>query len=929
MITKYIYRIFCILTFGMLLSLWILQNNEHVQQRACQELVKLLEETFNIRIEKEYSRVNFFTCSVLIRKGHITSQEKKDFWWEYDECKVSFSPLVFVLQKKLGLHITLYNVRAQSSYQNGQSDLIDHMHEVLAPAPFFIDIEPHVITVNNFELDLNTAQGRLHTALQGCLKIVQAPLLKSQSIEWSGSLNLCDGSVLLDGTTIADNLTGSIKLSQKKQSPYLYATAQTMFALPTCACNEKFYLLANLKDGIHTFIFKNRRQQSLTLSHDATNKQLHATGKIPLRYIAGLSSALSKNNQTQKTLPLDGLCKINTIISTSDDAITSSGNITFSDLTLDGQAYQPINITLDSHPYIHDLTQSNTHEKAATTNLHAHITWDNNQNLAHIHCTNHTTIRPFSCNAGKMNNELSINPLDLFLHTTYDTNGHIQGEYKVSLSNNVTQKTYPFSGSLNADPQTFTINGATASGTYTVTGKRKPTPALTSVIYKKNNEKLVNLHNKPGNILQGLISYRFLRTFLNYNTKRFLRGKNSQFMVSVDQNNLAHLHGNFELAQGTLYIPENRNLIEGCSCSFDLAPYEKKLAINNGVLRFCKGTVTCPHATFNLDRAHELDIIHAPLQIDDLFINVKKDLYAIIYGNLLLNKLPESFPHLSGYVIVKKALLKENFFSANTKTDNPLDLNKLGINTVGFDIKVTNEKPIKTTTSTLDGYANINLHAHYTPHKDLVNVPKLSGSVELEKGFLKFLHNKLYIEHGKIQFLANQINDPLIDLSARNRINRYLIHLHVTGSLQNQTILLESTPELSEEQILSLLVAGSENATLQTNLPTMLLQNLDSLLLHTTDIQPKAKTLFEKVTKPLKYVQISPDLANKAGPKGLKGSISVTLNDQIRAQVEKNLNLQEDFSAQLEYLLTDDLHLKVVKDQRGEIGSELELRLKF
>ena len=49
----------------------------------------------------------------------------------------------------------------------------------------------------------------------------------------------------------------------------------------------------------------------------------------------------------------------------------------------------------------------------------------------------------------------------------------------------------------------------------------------------------------------------------------------------------------------------------------------------------------------------------------------------------------------------------------------------------------------------------------------------------------------------------------------------------------------------------------------------------------------------------------------------------------MHAQIQKNFNLQEDFAFQLEYFLTDDINLKMVKDQSGDIGSEVEVRLKF
>jgi hypothetical protein len=155
-----------------------------------------------------------------------------------------------------------------------------------------------------------------------------------------------------------------------------------------------------------------------------------------------------------------------------------------------------------------------------------------------------------------------------------------------------------------------------------------------------------------------------------------------------------------------------------------------------------------------------------------------------------------------------------------------------------------------------------------------------------------------------------------------------MITLQATGSLQKPTMLLESTPDLTEEQIIGLLLTGSEQATLQADLPTMLLQNLD-LVLFENKKKSKNAALFDKITKTFKYVQITPNLTDQPGRSKLKGSISVNLTDQLHARINKDLDLQKDFSAQLEYLLADDINLKVIRNQRGELGSEIELRLKL
>ena len=60
----------------------------------------------------------------------------------------------------------------------------------------------------------------------------------------------------------------------------------------------------------------------------------------------------------------------------------------------------------------------------------------------------------------------------------------------------------------------------------------------------------------------------------------------------------------------------------------------------------------------------------------------------------------------------------------------------------------------------------------------------------------------------------------------------------------------------------------------------------------------------------------------------LKGSFTVNVTDQLRAKIDKDLDLQKNFSAQIEYLLSDNINLKLVQEQRGERGIEVEFRVK-
>jgi hypothetical protein len=408
-------------------------------------------------------------------------------------------------------------------------------------------------------------------------------------------------------------------------------------------------------------------------------------------------------------------------------------------------------------------------------------------------------------------------------------------------------------------------------------------------------------------------------------------GNQAEFFITLDQRNFTHVTGSVALQGGKIYVPESRNLIEHIASSFEFNFADKFFALNGAHIDFCKGRIECNKASVLLDDTYGIKMVHAPLVIDNLFVNWKRDFYGFIYGNLLVNKQPDRDLNISGTVVLKKSLLKDNIFSQGADFLSSSSLGSLiPINQrLKVDVHVLSEQPIRARTENLETYARVDMRVRYAQGQSIAQVPQLTGTINLEKGYLKFLRNQLNIEYGRIQFITNQFNDPMIDLIARNRINKYVVTLQATGSLQKPQIILESTPELTEEQIIGLLLAGSENATLQTDLFAMLQLNLQDIVLGGKNKSSKATTFLKTLARPFKYVQITPDFTDQSGRGGIRGTVSVNINDQVRAQVQKNFNLQEEFSAQVEYFLADDVSVKAVKDQFGEMGAEVEVRLKL
>ena len=360
---------------------------------------------------------------------------------------------------------------------------------------------------------------------------------------------------------------------------------------------------------------------------------------------------------------------------------------------------------------------------------------------------------------------------------------------------------------------------------------------------------------------------------------------------------------------------------------------QKKLTITKFNLNCLKGNVISPQIQYFWSNEPGEEYIHAPVSFDDLLINWKKDFYSFISGKACYEKQPGKNPQFISEVLLQRSLLKENIFSSGAQDaflastfvpcvsgKEPLEVN----------LKVKSKEPVAAKTSFMQTRASLDLSVKSYYANGVIQTPEIVGTINLDGGFLQFLRHQLIITQGKINFMPHRMSDPLIDFVAKNRIKKYIVTLTATGSLQKPHILLESVPELSEEQILALLLAGSERASLQTDLPAILMQNLNTLLFQTKDHANKTNNFFRKISKPLQYVQITPRFADQSGKGGgIQGTVAIDITPQLHAQIQKNFSFQEDLSFQVEYFLTDDLNVKATRESCGDVKAEAEIRLKF
>lgn len=920
---------------GLILSLWMLQTSTTVKTFVGTKLIAFLESEWDARITYDKVKVNFFSLSMLFKQGVIRPAHHRHYEWRFDDCSVHVSIFDLLFHRKVALHLIFNGIKATTLYHNKGSDLLDHLEKIFATNASSFEISPQVITINGIDLDVAIHHSAVPTFttcavhMPGRLRFCKNDHVAGVGVvAWHGTVTPGGATITCNERVIAHHEEGTFECYKNIHNNLWHVQAMLKGICPPLDPVGACTLQAHWENdkGLLSLV-RDTQDLSLTLTGDASS-QMSLKGTFGLAYIQHIYEWLTQDTQSpdvaKKSLTGTGAVDL---CGNFDKTPSVQGSLAVSDINIAGVACNRITFN-DIHADLGHLQADVTLEPLDHMALRGDIVWHRAKNYGTLSLTN---TQPLNLSRIGPSWMPAFDADACSLKLSCDAQGNMQGWYSAQFNDAVHNKNTMYRGVLKLQDKCLTIKGNVAKGQFVTSAVITPHFLCKELSYRRGVHELVHLasNDKKPFIIQGFIRWPLLRSLLSKPLRRRLVNNNCVFDVSIDQQNFEIIKGTLGLRKGRFFIPGYYNLVQEASLSFAFDRKNKKLIFQPAELIMTKGLISCQRATLAFDDKWVLRVVHIPLMFENVLVNWGRDFYGIVYGNLLCSKINAAPPLISGSLVLKRSLLKDTFFSDREAGNlyGPLGAGVSGGFPLGLNIRVMTEKPIQARTPTIETKASLDMKVRSDPAQGLYAPPSVIGRINLDSGVIKFFRNTLNIEHGKIQFIAGRPNDPLIDLVAKNRIGKYLITLQMTGSQQKPTLLLESSPDLAEEQIIGLLLAGSENATLQSDLPAMVLQNIDAFLLNGVK-SPKIRWL-DKIRKTFKYVQIMPNLNDANSQSKLKGSISVDLGDQLHARLQKNLDLQKDFSAQLEYMLSDEINFKLVRDQGGDMGSEVEMRLKL
>lgn len=380
------------------------------------------------------------------------------------------------------------------------------------------------------------------------------------------------------------------------------------------------------------------------------------------------------------------------------------------------------------------------------------------------------------------------------------------------------------------------------------------------------------------------------------------------------------VQGNVTFNDGFMRLPQMYNFVEHFRADFFVDSVHKTGSFKNVEIGFKNGSIQSLCARGGYDPAAKEWWVYLPFTFADCLINGKKDWYVWSSGALVAEKMPGNVPSLRGFVAADRSHIKEHIFQQEpqvemgSRTTSPSFFSDTVI-----DVSFLTKVPIAVKTVQLESQALAGLTC-----KGTIVQPRLEGTVVLEGGMMHFPAYSLSIVQGKLSFTGGPFTEPVVEIVAQGRAKRYHITLSVGGTAQDPQIVFDSIPSLSQEQIMMLLLAGSEEESLNIVAPALIMRNIETIIFGSS-----YKISSDFWAEGLRRIKFVPRFTNQTGRGGFKGVLEIELSKKLRATIEKNFSLTEDVAFGFEYAITDDVSVQGGVDERGDVGAQIEMRFKF
>ncbi len=868
-----------------------------------------IESAAGCSFQGKVSRVSLFSFSAHMENVRFIPRDPQEGWaWQTAGFECDISLLSYLYTGKIGLTVTLEKGHAFSEVKNGYPLILNHVNKLMGGMPSSAPLALRALVFKDFELvvaDLtsgvnvtlvsNGTVGRSGNAMKSRFSLVKGNVKVKDLVvcsDISGTvIGFFDTSLSVPAYRITTDVrTKIVSLPATKQDCVLEGEHTPSYSAFTLYNHDRSFIVEPFRFYTHQSRFV--CEGSLVM---------------PLSYACGFMGmgALAQNVQGSVRVAVNG-DPMGSLVVTG----------TVSDPRYNGHGLDAVELSCVTEGW--KSARGSLTLKKGEGLCSGTCTLDGVTKTIRASLVNHTSWPLLD------KGRWAIQPHEGKIECSITGENKTEVSYQVSVHDAKTATTFSSHGNvLINEAGTGYATGTLGDNHYIIRSELFPKikPLLVSYSDKDGKELLHCAAQAPEyKAVEGVISYDVMRTLLKEYFDYDLSGQGTFFISGAYEAD--QLRGHIHAENAAIRLPETYNFLSDFSADMTVSLWPITIKIYDVMAQLHKGRFSCKEAIIHVSGGgDEITFLHIPWKFSECFLNWKDDLFVVGSGSCLFQKRKGRY-FLDGYVVIEKGQLKENPLSKSGQTQLtqfmvPTSLS--GSEDITIDVSVMTKEPLTIRTPQLTSHASCDIHVTNTLRK-----PAVSGTLRLLGGQVHFPYKPLHITRADVTFQPLQPYDPLIDLVLQGTLKKYAVTVTVGGSVNDPHITFDSVPGLQDEQIVSLLLSGTAEESLNVVIPSLVARNIETVLFGAA-----RDTVAQSWLDPLKRIRIVPSFADQTGRGGLRGALEIDVSDHLHATIQKNFSLSEDTRVEIEYLVSDDIALKAIKDERSDIGGEVEMRFKF
>ncbi len=899
--TDLFFKIIFTLILGAVGSLWYLSHNERCKNLVQQKVVLALERECGVSFSGKLSSLSFIKPALVFTD--VTCRpilEPQQWCLSVQELTLSLSMIKLLIKRSFFISVDASSVTLFSQVKEGSVCFVQSVQKIFAK-PATVSVHLDSCSCSSWKAHLEEEQGKWKASWGGDVQVVR------EATGYKAALILLQGEAQFDQKVPVSQLTGTVELMMSfGKTPDLTVNLGAHLPL-VLGAHERCYLTGRWagKEGQFSCVSDQGSFSCKTISValEKEGPRVNVEGDVSL-------ATCMQAVRFPYTQQVFGRCSFGLQGTIGG---TLSGTVSLQEGRLAGWMVEHATTSFVMNPAGVEGTFS-YHQQ--TEQLQGNWAWSNARQQLVFELANTTPFTLFATQwylpGGKTHCKGQYYPTQGGTFTYTVLCEHAKTEERLATEGTITctQDEVKSDGLLHLKTGTYAV--------HTAASRAQGPFSLIIRDAKKEGAEPVVLVERQGTEIQTRLELSFIQKLLSEYAQSGMIAQGRLFMTGTWQG--PHLRGSIMLSNGIVRRPGTYNFMHGLQADFSCNILKRLLTVRNLKISLQKGVIEGTCLKVGYDPVLEGMWAHLPLTFSDCFINWKKDLYMLLSGAVIGKKSPHEDPSIEGFVVLDKAQLKENIFSQKTQD---LLLSSWGDSSAGQKIStriaLTSRSPVSVKTGQLETEAVLALELSTREGEH-----EVEGTITLQGGAIHFPAHSLSIVKGRLIFVREHPQDPFIELVAQARIKKYLVTLSIGGTGQDPHLLFDSVPALSEEQIMMLLLSGSEEESFNIAAPALIMRNMEKIIFGSS-----YRSRHDSWLEPLKRIRFVPRFTDQTGRGGFKGALEIEVSKKLRAMIEKNFSLTEDVAYEVEYLLTDDVSLRASCDERGDLGGEIEMRFKF